>query len=75
MLGLRGAFSVETMILIAIGIFVGLFIASRVLSRPTQETIVIIPIETIEPSPGGLGCLPLIAIGMLILLVLSSSRW
>jgi hypothetical protein len=64
----------ETMILIAIGIVVGLIVARQAFSPPTRETIVIVPVEAAEPAPEGLGCLPLIAVGVLILLILSSGR-
>jgi hypothetical protein len=65
----------ETMILIAIGIIAGLIIVRQGVSPPTRETIVIVPIEAAEPTPQGLGCLPWIVVGALILVVLSGGRW
>jgi hypothetical protein len=64
----------EAMILIAIGIVVGLIVVRQAFSRPTRETIVIVPAEPVEPAPEGLGCLPWIVVGLLILLVMSSGR-
>ena len=63
----------ETMILIALGIFVGLIVASQAFSQPTRETILLVPVASADSSAGGLGCLPLIAVGVIILLVLSRS--
>ena len=64
----------ETAILIVMGIFVGLIVISQAFARPPQETIVIVPTDRTEPVPDGLGCLPLIAVGLVILLVLSTGR-
>jgi hypothetical protein len=65
----------ETMILIALGIFVGLFVASQAFARPTGETIVIVPIKASEPSPSGWGCMPFVLIGVLILLMFGNGIW
>ena len=73
MMQLKGVFSMETMILIAIRIFVGLIVASQAFPQATRETILIVPVEPAEPSAGGLGCLPLIIVAVVILVVLSSS--
>jgi hypothetical protein len=65
----------ETMILIALGIFVGLIIAHHAFARPTGETIIILPFKASEPSPGGSGCFPFVLIGVLILLMLGNGIW
>jgi len=65
----------ETMILIAIGILVGLLVASQAFAQPTRETIIIVPAEPSEPAPGGLGCLPFVVIGVLVVLMLGSGIW
>jgi hypothetical protein len=65
----------KAMFLITIGIVIGLIVVRQAFSPPTRETIVIVPIEPTEPAPEGLGCLPVIAVGLLVLLILNASSW
>ena len=58
----------ETLLLIIGGIAVALF-----LFRPApQPQIMYVPVEVVNPQGGGLGCLPVIIIGLMVLLVLGS---
>jgi hypothetical protein len=61
----------EIMLLIAVGIVVAL-VFSR---RAPRTQIIYVPIEVVEESQGGLGCLPLLVVAILLLLALGVIRF
>jgi hypothetical protein len=57
----------ETLLLL-----IGIIIAALVFIRPAapRPQIIYVPVEVVEPRGSGLGCLPLLIVGVLALLAL-----
>jgi hypothetical protein len=61
----------ETLLLI-----IGIVFVALILLRPTPRThLIFVPVEVAEMQGGGLGCLPLIIIAILVLLALGMFRF
>jgi len=61
----------ETLLLIIGSIAVAMF-----LFRPaSQPQIMYVPVEVVAPQGGGLGCLPVIVVGIVLLLALGVIRF
>ncbi len=57
-------------------LIVGIAVVALLLFRPApQAQIIYVPVEVAAPQGGGLGCLPVIIIGIILLLALGMIRF